>query len=112
MKQWYALILAVIAEVTGTTMMKILGGRESIEGYFFIFGMIGLSYFLLSKAITLIPMSTAYAVWEGLGLMIITAIGCLMFKETLPLPKLVGFSAILLGIFLLKTGTTGGEKHE
>lgn len=113
MMQWYALMFAVIAEVTGTTMMKLLGHNESTAGYCFIFTMIGLSYFLLSKAIIKIPMSTAYAVWEGLGLVAITVIGCVLFNEKLPPAKLFGFAAILLGIILLKTGTfIGGEHHE
>ncbi|WP_196594113.1 DMT family transporter [Pectinatus sottacetonis] len=112
MKQWYALVFAVIAEVIGTTMIKIFGSNESITRYGFIFIFIGISYFLLSKAITRIPISTAYAVWEGLGLVFITLIGWFMFKETLPLGKIVGFSAIFLGIVLLKNGTTGGENHE
>lgn len=112
MKQWYALISAVIAEVIGTTMIKLMGNDQSAAGYCLVFALIGISYFLLSKAITLIPISTAYAVWEGLGLICITFIGWLVFRETLPPAKIAGFSAIFLGIALLKAGTTGGENHE
>jgi Membrane transporters of cations and cationic drugs len=113
MMQWYALLFAVIAEIIGTTTMKFLGHSESTAGYCFIFTMIGLAYFLLSKAIRKIPMSTAYAVWEGLGLIAITAIGCLLFGEKLPPAKILGFTAILCGIILLKLGTvTGGERHD
>lgn len=116
MLQWLALAMAVIAEVSGTTMMKWIGQNESLTGYALLFALIGLSYFFLSKAITRIPLSTAYAAWEGVGLVAITVIGCLLFKESLTVAKLLGISTILLGIFLLKNGTihksSGGDTHE
>ena len=112
MKQWYALILAVIAEVIGTMMMKLLGNGNAAAIYCLIFALISLSYFFFSKAITLIPISTAYAVWEGLGLFLVAFIGWFIFKETLSLTKIAGFTAIFFGIILLKNGTFGGENHE
>ncbi|MDQ0204535.1 DMT family transporter [Pectinatus haikarae] len=112
MKQWYALIFAVIAEVSGTTIMKKFGNDESIMMYCIIFSFIGISYFLLAKAVTRIPMSTAYAFWEGVGLAAITFIGWSVFEEKLPIAKIVGFSAIFIGIILLNFGTVCGEKHE
>lgn len=116
MLQWLALAMAVAAEVSGTTMMKWIGQNESLTGYAFLFALIGLSYFFLSKAIVKIPLSTAYATWEGVGLVAITIIGCLLFKESLSAAKLLGITTILLGIFLLKNGTThkntGGGTNE
>lgn len=112
MKQWYALMFAVIAEISSTTMLKFFGDNESVISYSIVFTLIGFSYYLLSKAVTKIPISTAYAVWEGSGLIAITIIGCLIFAEKLSASKLIGFSAILLGIILLKNGTINGEHHE
>lgn len=105
MLQWCALALAIITEVMGTTMLKVVGQTESIFGYILLLAMIGLSYFLLSKAIVKIPLSVAYATWEGAGLIAITGIGCILFNEGLSLIKFLGVGAILMGIILLKCGT-------
>lgn len=116
MKQWYMLMLAIIAEVTGTTMLKFVGQNESLFGYVLLLAMIGFSYFLLSKAVVKIPLSIAYATWEGIGLIAITIIGWVLFNEKLPIVKVLGITAILAGIILLKNGmikhSTVGDQHE
>lgn len=110
MLQWCALALAIITEVTGTTMLKVVGQNESIYGYLLLLVMIGLSYFLLSKAIVKIPLSVAYATWEGIGLVAITGIGCILFNEGLSLAKVLGVGSILIGIVLLKFGMTDAKE--
>lgn len=110
MLQWCALALAIITEVTGTAMLKVVGQSESIFGYLLLFAMIGFSYFLLSKAIVKIPLSIAYATWEGMGLIAITGIGCVLFNEGLSLVKVLGIAAVLVGIILLKCGTTDAKE--
>ena len=110
MLQWCALALAIITEVTGTTMLKIVGQNESVIGYVLLLAMIGLSYFLLSKAIVKIPLSVAYATWEGMGLIAITGIGCFLFNEGLSLAKILGVGAILVGIVLLKYGMSDAKE--
>ncbi|WP_110955402.1 SMR family transporter [Anaerosinus massiliensis] len=116
MLQWCALFLAIITEVTGTTMLKFVGQNESIAGYTVLLIMVGLSYFLLSKAIVKIPLSVAYATWEGIGLVVITGIGCILFQEQLSVLKILGVSIIVLGIILLKRGmvesASGDGKNE
>lgn len=97
-------------------MLKFVGQGESATGYVFLLAMIGLSYFLLSKAIVKIPLSVAYATWEGAGLIAITGIGCILFNEGLSPAKILGVGAILVGIVLLKYGMTKrkvtGEQNE
>jgi len=116
MLQWCALFLAIITEVTGTTMMKIVGQNESIGGYLLLLVMVGLSYFLLSKAIVKIPLSIAYATWEGMGLIVMTGIGYILFQEVLSVSKIFGVGFILFGMLLLKKGMvtakTAGDKNE
>ena len=104
MLQWCALFLAIITEVVGTTMLKFVGQNVSIFGYGLLLLMVGLSYFFLAKAITKIPLSVAYATWQGMGLIAITGIGCVLFNEGISLTKIAGIGSILLGIVLLKYG--------
>ena len=75
---------------------------------------ISLSYFSLSKVVMKIPISTAYAIWEGLGLVGTTFIVWLIFNENMPLTKLLAFILILSGLIMIKKGTfitNGDEKN-
>lgn len=90
-------------------MLKIVGQSGSVGGYAVLLAMVGFSYFLLSKAVVKIPLSVAYATWEGVGLVAITGIGCVLFNEGLSLAKILGVGAILVGILLLKHGMVRAE---
>ena len=65
---WLMLLLAIILEITGTALMKFFAIKGGMEGYILMLLFIFCSYFALSKAIVKIPISTAYAIWEGIGL--------------------------------------------
>lgn len=110
MLQWCALFIAIITEVAGTTMLKFVGENVSVFNYGVLLFMVGLSYFFLAKAVTKIPLSVAYATWEGLGLIAVTGIGCLLFNEVMSMKKFAGIGAILVGIILLKYGISDAKK--
>ena len=65
MKHVYMLFAAIALEVTGTTFMKFSVMHEWFIGYPVMLLLMGFSYFCLSKAVKKIPISVAYAVWEG-----------------------------------------------
>ena len=73
--------------------------------------LMGFSYFCLSKAVKKIPISVAYAVWEGIGLMGTAFIAWIIFNEAMPPQKLFAFAIILIGLTMVKNGTarTGSE---
>lgn len=102
---WYMLLLAIILEITGTALMKYFAIKGGIEGYLFMIFFISCSYFALSKAITKIPISTAYAIWEGIGLIGTAFIAWLIFNETMSTLKLIALLVILSGLIMIKKGT-------
>ena len=89
MKHVYMLFAAIALEVTGTTFMKFSVMHEWLIGYPVMFLLMGFSYFCLSKAVKKIPISVAYAVWEGIGLMGTAFIAWIIFNETMPPQKLL-----------------------
>ena len=54
-----------------------------------------------------IEVSTAYAIWSGLGTALIAAIGIVWFRESFNLPKLVGIGLIIVGVILLNLKGAG-----
>lgn len=111
MKHLYMLLAAIALEVTGTTFMKFSVMHEWFIGYPVMLLLMGFSYFCLSKAVKKIPISVAYAVWEGLGLAGTATIACLIFNEAMPPQKLLAFAIILAGLTMVKNGTSRMESE-
>ncbi|HJA51227.1 MAG TPA: multidrug efflux SMR transporter [Candidatus Fusicatenibacter intestinipullorum] len=111
MKHVYMLFAAIALEVTGTTFMKFSVMHEWLIGYPVMLAAMACSYFCLSKAVKKIPISVAYAVWEGLGLAGTALMAWLIFNESMPPQKLFAFAIILIGLTMVKNGTarTGSE---
>lgn len=105
MKHVYMLFAAIALEVTGTTFMKFSVTHEWLIGYPVMLAAMACSYFCLSKAVKKIPISVAYAVWEGLGLAGTAFIAWIIFNETMPPQKLFAFAIILIGLTMVKKGT-------
>ncbi|MHA6311597.1 multidrug/spermidine efflux SMR transporter subunit MdtJ [Pantoea sp. S-LA4] len=105
MRAWIILSLAIATEIIGTLFMKWSSLSGSQSGYLMMLGMITCSYILLSFAIKRIALGVAYALWEGIGIMLITLFSVQLFGETLTLLKLGGLVTLVAGIVLIKTGT-------
>ncbi len=106
MLYWIYLSLAIIAEIIGTLSMKWASQSQSMTGYVVMLVMISLSYILLSFAIKKIALGVAYAMWEGIGIFLITLFSVLCFDEILTAQKIVGLLFLISGIVLIKSGTT------
>ena len=102
---WLMLLLAIILEITGTALMKFFAIKGGMEGYILMLLIIFFSYFALSKAIVKIPISTAYAIWEGIGLIGTATVADFIFNEDLSLLKVLAFMVILSGLIMIKKGT-------
>lgn len=119
-KAWIMLFLAITLEITGTALMKHFSIQNWIIGYVSMMIFMGFSYFALSKAVIKIPISTAYAVWEGIGLVGTAFIAWLIFHEAMPSTKIFAFAIILTGLTMIKLGTintatstkAGDDYHE
>ncbi len=62
-------------------------------------------YFFLAFAVKKIALGVAYALWEGIGILLITLFSVLLFDESLSLLKIAGLTTLVIGIVLIKSGT-------
>ncbi|WP_342320793.1 multidrug/spermidine efflux SMR transporter subunit MdtJ [Kosakonia sp. BYX6] len=102
---WILLALAIIAEITGTLSMKWASINGSHSGFILMLVMIALSYILLSFAVKKIALGVAYALWEGIGIVLITVLSVVLFDEPLSPLKAAGLTTLVIGIVLIKSGT-------
>ncbi|WP_414476619.1 multidrug efflux SMR transporter subunit KpnE [Klebsiella pneumoniae] len=102
---WILLALAIIAKITGTLSMKWASVSGGHTGFILMLAMIALSYIFLAFAVKKIALGVAYALWEGIGILLITLFSVLLFDESLSLLKIAGLTTLVIGIVLIKSGT-------
>jgi small multidrug resistance pump len=101
---WVYLIFAILAEVAGTTSMKLSEGFTRTAPSAFIFVFYGLSLILLTLSLKRLDVGVSYAIWSGLGTALIAAIGILWFREPVTLLKLMSLALIVAGVIGLNLG--------
>jgi small multidrug resistance pump len=104
---WLYLLVAILTEVVGTTLMKVSQGLTRILPTVMMFVLYAISFVFMALALKKIEVSTAYAIWSGLGTALIAVIGIAWFRESINLPKLMGLVLIVVGVVLLNLKGTG-----
>ena len=95
------LSIAIIAEVIATSALKASNGFSVLwPSLATIFGY-GIALFFLSLTMKTIPMGIAYAIWSGAGIILISTVGLLVFKQQLDLPALIGLAFMIIGIIFI-----------
>lgn len=100
--EWLWLLLAGIMEVGWAIGLKYTEGFSKFWPSFLTVLMMALSFFLLSLALNMISLGTAYAVWTGIGTVGVVLVGILFFNEPYNAIRLLCISLIVLGIIGLK----------
>jgi small multidrug resistance pump len=96
------LSLAIAAEVVGTAALKAAHGFTRPGPSLLVAVGYGLAFFFLSRALQTIPLGIAYAIWSGVGLVLITLLGRWLYRQTLDLAALLGMALIVAGVSVLK----------
>jgi small multidrug resistance pump len=67
----------------------------------------GVAFYFLSLALQTIPVGIAYAIWSGMGVVLIAMIGRRVFDQVLDTAALAGISLILAGVVVLQLSSRG-----
>ncbi len=95
------LVIAIFAEVVGTTALKATYGFTRIIPTLIVFAGYGISFFFLSLTLKTLAVGVAYAIWSGVGTVLICIIGVIWYHETLDIAGAIGISFIISGVFIL-----------
>src|SRR5690242_8877747 len=96
---WFYLLVAGLFEVSFTTSLK-LSENFSKKGWALLFFVsISLSFYFLNRAIQVIPIGTAYAVWTGIGAVGTVLVGIIFFSEPSDFWRML-FIFLLIGSIL------------
>lgn len=106
MVHWLYLAGAIMLEVAGTTSMKLSHGFTKIMPSILIFVFYAASFVALTLALKKIDLSSAYAIWSGVGTAFIAIIGMAYFREPATIVKLASIGLIIIGVIGLNLSTT------
>lgn len=101
MKNWIYLLAAIVAEVIGTSGLKASDGFSKLWPSLLTIVAYGTSFFFLSLTLRAIPVGIAYAVWSGVGIVLITLVGWLYFEQRLDTSAILGMFLIVSGVVVL-----------
>lgn len=104
------LILAVIAEVAGTSFLKSTEGFTKSAPTAFVLVAYGFAFWMLSLSLKTMAVAVVYALWCGAGIVLIALIGWLVLKQPLDFPALVGIGLILAGVVVINL-FSGSVRH-
>lgn len=104
---------AILTEVAGTSTMALIPeGEAGWLNYLPMWLLIALSYLLLAKAAKTISIGIAFALWEGLGIALITAVSVLFLGYELSVQEWIGLALAIVGIVMVTLGETHAEPVE
>ena len=101
MGYWY-LTIAIVAEVLATSALKESQGFSRLVPSLVVAAGYGASFYFLSLVLQTIPIGVAYALWAGLGIVLITVVGAVMFDQKMDLPAVLGIALIISGVVVLR----------
>jgi len=95
---WVILFFAIVFEVAGTLTLKFTDGMTRLWPTVLMFAFYLVSLFGLSTAVSKIPVGTAYAVWSGVGTLMVAVLGVLWLKEQVTVLRAVSMLLIVIGV--------------
>lgn len=95
------LLVAIVAEVIGTSALKASEGFSRLVPSALVVLGYGIAFYCLSQVLKSIPVGVTYAIWSGLGIVLISVVGAVFFKQSLDLPAILGMALIIAGVAVI-----------
>lgn len=99
--EWVYLSIAIVSEVIATTALRASEGFTRIGPSCIVAVGYGVAFFFLSLTLRSIPVGVAYAVWSGVGVVLISLAGWVIYDQRLDLPAVIGIALIIAGAVVL-----------
>lgn len=98
---YFYLSIAIIMEAIAMTALK-AGGFSKVIPTLIMAASYGISFYFMIRALDTIPMGITYAIWAGVGIVLVAIIGVIRYQETPDLPAIIGMGLIILGVIVIR----------
>lgn len=103
------LLIAIVAEVIATSALKASNGfTNALPTAIVVLGY-GAAFYFLSLTLRTMPVGIAYAIWSGLGIVLISIVGWVLYKQALDIPALIGMGLIIAGVIVINAFSQVGH---
>lgn len=96
------LALAIVAEVVATSALKATDGFTRLGPSLVVVAGYGIAFFMLSLVLRTVPVGIAYAIWAGLGIVLVALVGVLVYGQRPDLPAMLGIGLIVTGVVVIQ----------
>ncbi|WP_426226977.1 DMT family transporter [Pararhizobium sp. DWP3-4] len=95
------LVIAIVFEVLGTSAMQAAQHFTKLVPTLIMVVCYAIAFYFLSYTLRVIPVGIAYAIWSGLGIVLISLVGYFVFGQKLDLAAILGLGLIIAGVVVL-----------
>lgn len=101
MKAWLYLSVAIVAEVAATSALKASDGFTRLLPALIVVTGYGIAFYFLALSLRFIPVGIAYAIWSGVGIVLIALAGWLVYGQRLDAAAVAGMALIVAGVAVM-----------
>ena len=98
---WALLAVAILAEVVSTTALKATAGFTRVGPSLVVVAGYGIAFYCLSRTLDVLPVGVSYALWSGIGIVLVTALAWVLYDQVLDWPAIAGLALIVAGVLVL-----------
>ena len=95
------LLIAIVAEVVGTSALKATAGFTRLWPSLVVIVSYSCAFYFLALCLRSLPVGIAYAIWSGLGIVLVTVAGIFIYREVPDVPGVIGITLIIAGVVIL-----------
>ena len=95
------LAIAIVSEVIGTTALKASAGFSQTIPSLIVIASYSASFYFLALVVQSLSLSIAYAVWAGLGLVLVSLAGVVVYRQIPDFPAILGMAFIVVGVVII-----------
>jgi small multidrug resistance pump len=100
-RAWVYLAIAIVAEVIGTSALKASMGFTRPWPTAIVMVGYGVAFYFLSLTLQTLPVGVTYAIWSGVGIVLISLFAWLVYGQALDLAAVIGLALIIAGVVVL-----------
>lgn len=107
---YVALGTAIVCEVVGTSFLQKSEQFTKLAPTLIMAVFYLGAFFFLSQALKTVPLGVAYAIWGGLGIVLVSCVSVVVFRQTLDLAAMIGIAMIVAGVIVVNA-FSGSATH-
>jgi len=103
---YFYLVVAIVGETVGTSALAAANSFSNLRPSLLAVGGYAAALWFLSLALRTMQTGIAYAIWSGIGIILVSAISWIVFRQRLDVPAIIGILLIMVGVAVVNTFST------